>query len=79
MDDLQRRAAEESGLAAEYRDDPALLEFYARRLLRKGWAGQRTPAEARYIGLVHKAEGKYIGQRESLERRRQNQAGGPEK
>jgi hypothetical protein len=61
MDEIQRKAAEESGLAAEYAGDPTLLEFYARRLLRRGWAGNMMPTEARYVALVHKAQGKYIG------------------
>jgi hypothetical protein len=51
-------AAEKSGLAAEYRDDPRLLRFYMRRLLRYGWAGTMTATEIRYTTLARRAYGK---------------------
>jgi hypothetical protein len=68
LTDLHFRAAEESGLAEEYANNPELLRFYMRRLLRKGWANQKTSAEARYIAAVHKAQGKYQGNGERLRR-----------
>jgi hypothetical protein len=36
-------------LASEYANDPVLLEFYRVNLLKRGWAGSRTPAEKVYI------------------------------
>lgn len=65
------RAAEESGLTQEYASDPRLLQFYMRKLLKRGWAGDRSPTEQKYCGLVHRAEGKYAGQIAALDKRRQ--------
>jgi hypothetical protein len=71
---IESQAAIESGLAQEYANDPALLAFYQRRLLKKGWAGTKTPTENKYVALVNKALGKYqgVGERlaESLQRHR---------
>lgn len=64
------QAAEESGLAAEYADDPALLRFYMRRLLTRGWAGQMTATESRYTSMARRACGKGMSE-EQLERLRQ--------
>ena len=66
METITNQAAVDSGLAAEYAGDPALLEFYKRRLLKKGWAGTKTPAETQYVAQVHRAEGKYQGAGERL-------------
>jgi hypothetical protein len=41
-----------SPLEAEYGSDRDLLEFYRRRLLRRGWAGKLTDGEHAYI-LAH--------------------------
>lgn len=45
-------------VAAEYRDDPRVLRFYMRKLLKRGWAGQMTPTESRYAALARRACGK---------------------
>lgn len=39
-------------LAAEIGDDHQLFRFYRRKLLIRGWAGRKTPAEKAYI-LAH--------------------------
>ncbi len=52
------QAAEESGLAAEYANDPVLLRFYMVKLLKFGWAGQKTETEHRYTSLARRAMGK---------------------
>ena len=73
METLESQAAIESGLAQEYKNDPQLLAFYKRKLLRRGWAGTYTPAEGKYVSLVHKAEGKYqTGAGERLKEWRQS-------
>lgn len=41
-----------SALAERYRNDPALLAFYRKKLLVKGWAGRTDPIEKAYI-LAH--------------------------
>lgn len=51
------QAATESGLAAEYADDPVLLRFYMKKLMQRGWAGTFDPVEKRYTQLVRKALG----------------------
>jgi len=56
MATIEDKAATESGLAAEYKDDPGLLEFYKRKLLQRSWAGARTGTEKRYCSLVWQAK-----------------------
>lgn len=51
--EVMARCARESGLADEYVADPALLQFYTRRLLKRGWAGERSATEKRYCSLVY--------------------------
>jgi hypothetical protein len=53
---IEERAAEESGLASEYRNDPDLLAFYMRKLPQRGWAGARTATERRYCQLLYHAK-----------------------
>lgn len=36
-------------LEARYRDDPALLRFYKKKLLLAGWAGQMDAVEREYV------------------------------
>jgi hypothetical protein len=57
LTDLHFRAAEETGLAAEYANDPELLRFYMRKLLKKGWAGNRTQTEKHYCSAVYRLKG----------------------
>jgi len=42
------RCADCQGLAARYKDDPQLLAFYRRNLLKKGWAGSTDEVEKAY-------------------------------
>ena len=53
-------AAKGSGLSREHESDPTLRTFYMRKLLKRGWAGDRSPTERKYCSLVHRAEGKYL-------------------
>jgi hypothetical protein len=57
-DPILIEAARESGLAAEYANDPILLRFYMRRLLVWRWAGVKSTTEARYVTLARKGLGK---------------------
>ena len=41
-----------AGLARRYKSDPALLAFYRRRLLQKGWVGTADDVEKAYM-LAH--------------------------
>jgi len=50
------KAAQESGLEAEYQHDEKLLNFYKRKLLLRSWAGSRTATEKRYCALVWQAK-----------------------
>jgi len=52
------KAAIDSGLAAEHANDPALLRFYMRKLLKSGWSGPRSPEEIKYTSAVRRAFGK---------------------
>ena len=51
-------AAQESGLWQEYESDSTLRTFYMRKLLKRGWAGQKTAEEAKYTSLARRAMGK---------------------
>jgi len=42
-------------LEERYRDDPGLLEFYKRKLLRRGWAGCVDKVEKEYIRRAKRA------------------------
>jgi hypothetical protein len=50
------KAAQESGLAAEFANDPVLLRIYMKKLLQRNWAGSRTQSEKRYCQLVYHAK-----------------------
>ena len=56
-DPILIKSAEESGLAAEI-NNPALLRFYMKNLMIRGWAGVMTPEEKRYTRQVREAFGK---------------------
>lgn len=56
-DPILIKAAEDSGLSAEYADDPALLKFYMKQLMTRGWAGILTETERKYTQLVRQAFG----------------------
>jgi len=51
--EMMDTAALESGLAAEYADDPALLALYKRKLLIRGWAGARPPTDKTYCRAIY--------------------------
>lgn len=51
-------AAKDSGLTAEHANDPVLLRFYMRKLLKRGWGGQLSTEESKYATLVRRAFGK---------------------
>jgi hypothetical protein len=53
---IEDQAAIESGLAAEYANDPVLLAFYQRKLLQRNWPGSRTATEKEYCRLVYRAK-----------------------
>ena len=56
MKTIEDTAAQESGLAAELKDDPVLLAFYQRKLLIRNWPGSRTATEKRYCQLIYHAK-----------------------
>ncbi len=43
-----------------YKDDPALLNLYKRKLIQRGWAGRTTPEEKEFIAREKRRLGRVI-------------------
>lgn len=70
----QLAAAAKSGLMERYSGDTKLLELYARKLSKPGWAGRRDRAERAYVLQLKGLQGRYVPRPPAESRFRSNRA-----